>query len=134
MLIDQELVFSDGQAITADAASTHVVDGRVAGIGAGNPIEVVAKIDEAFNTLTSLDVSLQSSTDEAFTSPVTHQKVNVLLAGLTINKVIDLGTVPDSANRYLRLYYDVQGTNPSTGKVTGFLAPFGKPTIPTQAG
>lgn len=134
MLIDQELVFSDGQAITADATSTNVVDGRVAGLGAGNPLELVAKIDEAFNTLTSLDFTLQSSVDEAFTSPIPHQKVNVALAKLTANAVIDLGTIPDSAARYLRLHYDVQGTNPSTGKITSFIAPFGKPTFPNQNG
>lgn len=134
MLIDQELVLSDAQAITADAASTHKINFRTAGVGAGNPLEMFSKIDEAFNNLTSLDIIVQSSVDEAFTSPISHQKINVLLAGLTLNKVIDLGTIPDNAAQYVRAYYDVNGTNPAAGKITTVVTPFGKPTFASQAG
>ena len=133
MLIDQKNVFSDGQAITADAASTNVIDLMAAGRGPGNSLRAEVLVTEAFNNLTSLDVIVQSSVDEAFSSPISHQKVNVLLASLTLGKKIDLGRLLDGTKQYVRLYYDVNGTNPSTGKVFGVLLPFGDQTLVGQA-
>lgn len=133
MLIDQELVFSDGQAITADAVSTNVIDLMAAGRAPGNELRAEVFVTEAFNTLTSLNVTVQSSVDEAFTSPINHQTVNVVLAALTLGKKIDLGRLLDGTKQYVRLNYDVVGTNPTLGKLTGMLLPFGGQTMPGQA-
>jgi len=133
MLLDAKNVFSDAQAITADAVSTNVIDLGAPGRGPGNGLNVVAQVVEAFNTLTSLEFQVQSSVDEAFTSPVTHQKVSIALAGLTLGKKVDLGSLPDGTLRYVRLNYDVTGTNPTLGKVTAALLPFGEQTLVGQA-
>lgn len=134
-LLDKELIFSEAQAITADAVSTNVIDLRSAGAAPGNAMRLVANIDEAFNTLTSLGFQLQSCAVEGFGSGVsTHQVITVALANLTLGKRIDLGEVPDGALRYIRLNYDVTGSNPSTGKITAWLEPLGSnQTIPGQA-
>ena len=122
MIIDKQTLFSDEQAITADAASTNVYDtGSTADVGPGNPIQVFAQIMEAFNNLTSLDIKLQTSTDEAFSSPITLQTVSMLLAALTAGAKVSLSTLPEGCKRYLRLYYDVTGTDPTTGKITAGL-------------
>lgn len=134
MLIDQELVFSDGQAITADAASTNVIDLMAAGRAPGNELGVFAQITETFTNLTSLEFQVQSCAAEGFGSNVkTHQKVSVLLAGLTAGQKIDLGKLLEGTLQYVRLYYDVTGTAPDAGKVTALLAPFGSQTLPGQA-
>lgn len=133
MLIDKENVFSDNQAITADAVSTNVIDLGKDGLAPGNPLSVIAQVTEAFNTLTSLNITVQSSVDEAFTSPISHQTVNILLASLTLGKRVDLGSLLDGTKRFVRLNYDVAGSNPSAGKVTAALLPFGDQTLVNQA-
>lgn len=133
MLIDQQNVFSDGQAITGDAVSTNVINLAVAGRAPGNPLSAFVHVTEAFNTLTSLTITVQSSVDEAFTSPINHQSVTIALASLTLGKKIDLGSLLDGVKQYVRLNYDVTGSNPSTGKLVAALLPFGDQTLPGQA-
>lgn len=133
MLLDQKNVFSDKQAITADAVSTNVIDLTKAGLAPGNPLSVIAQIVEAFNTLTSLTFQVQSSATENFSSVKTHQSVTILLADLVLGKRVDLGSLLDGTLRYVRLNYDVTGTNPTTGQITAALLPFGDQTLVGQA-
>ncbi len=117
MIIDAQAQFSSAQAITASAASTNVYDtGAAADVGNGEALRFYCSLTEAFNTLTSLDFILQSSTDNS--TFVDHYKVNKLLAALVINADIDLPPAPTGLNRYVRLYYTVNGTNPTTGKIS----------------
>lgn len=135
-LLDNELIFSRAQAITADAGSTDVIDLRNAvGSAPGNEVRVIANIDQSFNNLTSLGFIVQTCADPAFGSGVvSHQTITRLLAQLTAGQRIDLGEVPDGALRYLRVFYDVTGTAPTLGQVTSFLEPLGSnQTIPGQA-
>ncbi len=133
MILDLLGNFSNDQAITASAAS-NVVDLGSADAKVQTPFlraekaNVFASVTTAFNNLTSLTVAIQSSTDEAFTSPVTHQSVTVARAELVVGKQFALGGLPQGVNRYVRLYYTVDGSAPSTGKVfAGFT--FDKPTF-----
>ena len=119
MLLDKQLLLSNAQAITADAASTNIYNtGSAADVGPGTPLRVFLGVDEAFDALTSLDIKLQCDSVENFASPKTLWTVNVLLAGLTLGAKIDLPPVPAGCEQYLRLYYDVNGSNPTVGKVT----------------
>lgn len=133
MLIDQQNVFSNSQAIVADAVSTNVINLGAAGRAPGNPLEIVAFVTEAFNTLTSMNFIVQTSVDEAFTSPIDMQTVNKTLANLALGKKIDLGQLLEGAKQYVRLKYDVVGTDPTTGKISAFIAPFGDQTLVGQA-
>lgn len=134
MIIDNELVFSDSQAITADAASTNVIDLGAAGRAPGNKLAILAHVEESFNTLTSLNISVQSCAVEGFGSGVvTHQTVNVVLADLTAGQQIDIGPLLNGTLQYVRLNFDVVGTNPTTGKITAAVVPFGQQTLPGQA-
>lgn len=132
MIFDKQNLFSEGQAITANSASTNVIDLGKTGtvvregapiprdIGPGVPIPLRVQVVEAFNTLTSLGVALQVSADEAFTSPVTVTSQAIPLTGLTAGAVFGgLYHVPRGTNaRYARLNYTVTGTAPTAGKVT----------------
>src|SRR3546814_6230595 len=132
MIMDNTLVFSDGQAITADAGSTNVIDLGATGtpygaasalvrdIGKGGcNISLYVGVVEAFNTLTSLQISLQVDDNAAFSSAKTvAQSAAIPLADLTLGAEIAFPDyVPEGTDeRYMRLYYDVTGTAPTTDR------------------
>lgn len=132
MILDDTLVLSDGQAITGDAASTNIIDLGAAGtayghaaavrrdVGIGTNIPISIHITEAFNTLTSLTVSLQVDDDAAFGSPKTIASTSIALAALTLGARLNWpAEIPEGTDeRYMRLHYDVVGTDPTTGKIT----------------
>lgn len=132
MIVDNTLVFSDSQAVTATAGSTNVIDIGAAGtayghaaavnrdIGKGTEIPIVVEVTEAFNNLTSLQISLETDDNAAFSSPATvAQGPTVLLAALTLGAVLTWPSeIPEGVNeRYFRLKYTVVGTAPTTGKL-----------------
>ena len=65
MILDEQALFSDKQAVTADAASTNVI--KVGGnIAKGTPVEILAQVvEQDFATLTSLEIKVQTATDSA---------------------------------------------------------------------
>lgn len=135
MQLDKQGLFSDGQAITATAASTNHYDlgatGTPAGssvalprdLGKGVPLPLLVNVDEAFNTLTSLTIALQVDDNEAFSSAKTVQSAVVALADLGVGRVAAFDYVPTGADeQFMRLLYTVTGTAPTTGKITaGFV-------------
>lgn len=132
MIFDSTNLFSDGQAITATAASTNVIDlsptgtpvgsaaALVRDIGPGNPLPIRIHVTEAFNNLTSLTVALQVDDNSAFSSATTVETVTIPLAELTLGAFVnEIYYVPRGTNeRYVRLNYTVAGTAPTLGKVT----------------
>ena len=121
MITDAFLTFGTAQAITADAASTDYIDSLATGLGDGESLRFVVCTTTAFNTLTSLNIKLQSDDNSSFSSASDDVTVNVLLVGLTANtKVVDVA-VPRGLQRYIRAYYDVVGTDPTTGKLTAYI-------------
>lgn len=125
---DPALTFSDGQAITATADSTNVVDLqssptlRDLGI---RPMVLELIVTEAFDNLTSLAFSLKSdSTTNLDTSETVHITDTKLLAALTLGAKFSY-TLPigQSYERYLGIEYTVTGTAPTVGKVKAFLSP-----------
>lgn len=131
MIIDNTLVFSDSQAITADAGSTNIYDSGAAGtpvgstialekdVGKNREIAVAVQVMESFNTLTSLAISYQVDNDVAFGSPKTISSRTYLLAELVVGARLTFpAVIPEGADeRYHRLHYDVTGTNPTLGKI-----------------
>ena len=131
MIFDNSLLLSDDQAITGDAASTNVIDlgatgtphgssvalTRDIGIGDGVPLHV--SVTETFNNLTSLQVQVQTSPDNATWTTIQGGKV-VAAADLVAGYQFDVPyEFPEGTKaRYVRLNYDVTGTAPTTGKIT----------------
>lgn len=124
METDRQLLLSKDQAITASAASTDIYDaGGVTALGSGQPLYPFLRVTEAFNTLTSLTIAVQSHDDSAFGAPTTLFSVSVALAGLTLNAVIPLPGLPAGPReQWYRFYYTVVGSNPTTGKITAGFA------------
>lgn len=140
MILDLQTMFSgtvaaDGtktaQAITATAISTNVLDLRNAatpaavdeGLVGANTWLVIQTI-AAFNTLTSLTITLESDTAVGLGSaPVVHFSTGaILLAALTANTVLARVQLPSADyKRYLGLRYTVAGTNPTLGSILAYL-------------
>lgn len=121
MYLDKQQMFSEDQAVTASAVSTNVLDLGSADAGRSE-LGIYARVTEAFNNLTSLGIKAQTATDAAFTTPVDLPiQETDLLAALTLNKEVFKAEIPHGCLRYLRLYYTVTGTAPTTGKITAGL-------------
>lgn len=126
MILDNQTLFSDQQAVTASAASTNQIDlspretGVVRDIGPGQAIPIIVQVTEAFATLTSLTVAIQTDEDVAFGSPVTvAASAAIPVATLKPGYQIPLSWVPVGVKeRYVRLFYTVTGTNASAGRIT----------------
>ena len=118
MIIDKALLFSDDQAITATAASTVKVTKAKAG-GPHDEVWLYVKVGGVvFNTLTSLMIALQTSDTAAFTvATVLYQKSFLLAALDAINTELIKVIVPQGVLEYLRMYYTVTGTDPTTGTI-----------------
>ncbi|MBF0589019.1 MAG: hypothetical protein HQL53_07830 [Magnetococcales bacterium] len=116
MFIDKNLELADGQALTASAASTNVIDlGSDRDIGAGTPMYVVLQVDTAADGTT---------TDETYQFDIqTDDNVSFSSAGSLFSRTISYGDLtagaqfvfpmPHDNERYLRLYSTLGGTTPS---------------------
>lgn len=138
MILSNESLFSNKQAITATALSTNVIDlgergtpyGAVAplegDIGLGTPIPVNIRVNEAFNNLTSLKIALEVGATESLGTEVAS--VTIPVAALEAGYQFPLLHLPAGIKgRYLGVRYTVNGTAPDAGKVTAGLT-FGHQT------
>lgn len=141
MILDLQSTFSgataaDGtktaQAITATALSTNVLDLRQAAAPAlvdegifGEQLWLVVQVIAAFNTLTSLTITLESdSASSMASSPVVHFSQSVLLAALAVGATVVRVQLPSADyKRYMAVRYTVVGSNPTLGSVLAFLTP-----------
>lgn len=131
MIFDNSLLLSDAQAITADAASTNVIDLGATGtphgstvaltrdIGIGSRVPLHVSVVETFNNLTSLVVQVQTSPDNSTWTTI-QGGATVAAADLVAGYQFDVPyEFPEGTKaRYVRLNYDITGTAPTTGKIT----------------
>ena len=122
MILDEQNLFSDNQAITASAASTNVIDFGKREIAFATPVELFIQVSEDFNNLTSLTVTLQTDSTEAFSSPVALIEQTILADNLKKGAVSTIKFIPHGNLGYMRLYYTVTGTTPSKGKILAAIA------------
>lgn len=126
MYIDAQGKFSDGQALTASAVSSNVVDlGGDYNLGIGEPMAVVLVVDAAADGTDgneTYEAKIQFSSDEAFTSPVDSSS-KFVPAGSAAGSKFVLPVSPDqSGDRYMRLSYELGGTTPAV-TFSAFLIP-----------
>jgi hypothetical protein len=132
MLLDEQALFSDQQAITATAVSTNYMNlgtpattpgapaPLVRDMGGANKIEVLVQVTEAFATLTSLTVTVEVDDNSAFSSAKTVASTGaVAVADLTAGKVLPITILPPGTDeQYIRLNYTVTGSSATAGKIT----------------
>lgn len=140
MYIDKQLLFSDSQAVTADAVGTNVIDLSVArSIGSGEPLAVVFVVEVAADQTTgdedyTFDVEVATNAAqstgrqllgrrvfESGTPTAPAQDADLLVAGFSF--AIPLPPLSeDEVARYLGIRYGVTGTTP-TITCSSFLTP-----------
>lgn len=133
MIMDNTLVLSDNQAITATARSTNVIDLGAANFSYGNSVAVrrdlgigqdvpfTLNVTQVFNNLTSLTVAIQSDDNAAFSSPKEVSSRTYTLAELNTLKQLSFpARLPEGTDeQFVSLLYTVTGTAPTTGRLTG---------------
>lgn len=125
MLYDTQNLFSDNQAITADAASTNIIDlaqGQLKEVAFGTPIPLRIQVTESFTGATTVEIKVQTDDNVSFSSPTTLATTGAIANNtLKAGYVAPINFVPRGNERYMRLYYDVtvgSGASISAGKFT----------------
>lgn len=140
MMLDKQNLFSDAQAITADAVGTNVIDlSQDRSIGNGTPMCVLFTVDVAADQTTgdedyTFDVEYASNAAqttgrqligrrvfESGTPTAPAQDADLLVEGFQFYIPIPPTKLSES-ERYLGVRYDVTGTTP-TITVTAALVP-----------
>lgn len=123
MIFDEQALFSNEQNVTANAASTNIIDLGVArNMAKGEPIPIrIQLISDAGGTNPTLDVKAQEDDNESFSSPTDLQAASQISGGVA-GEVADLRIWPRNGQRYVRLYYTVGGTNPDYDITAGVVA------------
>lgn len=131
MMLDAQNLFSDAQAVTADAVGTNVIDlGVDRSIGNGEPMAVLFTVDVAADQTTgdedyTFDVEYASNAAqttgrqligrrvfESGTPTAPAQDADLLVAGFKFYIPIPPTKLSES-ERYLGIRYDVTGTTPT---------------------
>jgi hypothetical protein len=117
-MYDNFSIFSDSQAVTANAASTKNIL-FMPFSGRGEPVKIAFKVTADFAALTSLTVAVQQTTaaDTAFSSAETAASYVIPLAQLKVGKEHAIRFLPNISKPRVRLYYTVTGDTPTSGKV-----------------
>ncbi|MBR3632119.1 MAG: hypothetical protein IKN49_03535 [Elusimicrobiaceae bacterium] len=119
MLIDNTLVLSEEQAVTATAASTNVVDQKAAG-NAHTHAALVVRVDETFAGATGVKIALETSAASGFGTKKEVFAVSPAVSALTKGATIVKTVLPAGLLRYIRGYYTITGTG-TAGKLSMFI-------------
>lgn len=145
MLMSEQQLFSDAQAVTTTAASTNLIDLGATGtplgapaalvrdIGKGKPIPIFVRLlAAAGGTSPTLDVTVQIDDNVGFASPTTVAAAAQVAGGAAGEEVYLDVYLPEGVNqRYLRLMYTAGGTTPTHSITAGVVMAKGSnPTVP----
>lgn len=139
MKIDQQLLFCENQALSADADATNVIDLGATGrsIGDGNPMSVFIRVGVAADfTTTDETYRFNVTTDDnaSLTSDTIVANAIILASALTLGSLHEI-KLPQNGTfeRYLGLAFDGGGTTP-TVTITAWLGESGSlPSVKTYA-
>jgi hypothetical protein len=139
MILDAHLLFSDAQAVTADAVGTNVIDlGVDRSIGNGEPLAVFFQVDVAADQTTGdedyqFEVEYASNAAqttgrqligrrvfESGTPAAPYQDADLLVAGFIFYIPIPPTKLTES-ERFLGIRYDVTGTTPTITVTAGLI-------------
>ncbi len=122
MILDEQGLFSDKQAITASCVSENVLELGNREVSFGTPIGIFIQIAEDFNNLTDLTIKVQTSMQEDFSESVDLIEQTMKLQELVKGAVSTIKFLPKGNLGYVRLSYVVTGTEPTEGKILAGIA------------
>lgn len=137
MILNANLILSEGQAVTTTAISENVIQWNETGIatgeaaqivrniGSGTPVPMLMQVVENFATLTSLTITLETSNSaDLSASTVLASSGAIPLASLVAGfRPAFTRHVPDATMLdYFGLRYTVTGTAATAGKISAAVA------------
>lgn len=128
MFLDAQNLFSDAQAVTADATSTNVIDLKASSsnLGDGEPLAVLITVDVAADATTgdeTYEFEVHTDGVAAMSSSTELVARTIAASALTAGSQHVIPIPPGAAfEQFLALKYDVSGTTP-TITVTAALLP-----------
>ncbi len=117
MILDEQGLFSNNQKVTASTASENILDLGKREVSFGTPVELLIQVTEDFNNLTSLDIKVQTSVEEDFSDSVDLIEQTMTLSELKKGEVSAIKFLPKGNLGYMRLFYTVNGSAPTKGKI-----------------
>lgn len=109
MIMDEQALFSDKQAVTKTEVATNVI--KVNGdISKGEPVEVIAQVVEDFKGLTDMAVAITTCDTEDGTYEVLAQTAAVAQADLVAGFKFPIKFLPRGIKKFLGIKYIVTGT------------------------
>ncbi len=117
MILDEQGLFSDKQAITETCVSTNVLDMGYREVSFGTPVELFIQVAETFNNLTALTIKVQSAKDEDFSDAVDLAEETISASKLIKGATSAIKFLPKGNLGYIRLSYTVEGSAPTEGKI-----------------
>lgn len=122
MLLDQQNIFSDAQAIKATAVSDNVIKmtpaGQLKEVAYGTPKPLLFQVVETFTGATSVKVAVETSETEDFSEKVTlFETAAIPVADLVAGYRFPILHVPAGNLGYMRANYTVAGSA-TAGKIT----------------
>lgn len=138
-MIDSLLIFSEKQKITGTVVSDNFIDFDTV-FNVAKPLpQVVATVDETFDTLTSLEIKVCASVDGADSSAdEIASSGKIPLAKLKAGELIPINIPvpfrnPKSGKNCLFVKYVVEGSNPSNGSITTAVEEYPFTNIPSDS-
>jgi methionine-rich copper-binding protein CopC len=130
MIIDQQLMLSDGQDVTANAASDNYLDLEASlDFGAGQPMKVILTFGTVVSNAT-MSAALEGADDTAFsTNKITVAQGKTITP--TTGTMYEISIPPALPKRYYRMYYTINGGS-SPHIPTGATIVVGTETIKTS--
>lgn len=125
MILDKQMILSDGQAVTATAVSENSIDFGAASLdpGQGNPIYLEVWLDTAFDTSAdTLTITLQEgATVGALADTLTIMEATATssLLAANVGLLVKL-SLPEGTLRHIGLNYTVS-SGLTSGKLNAFL-------------
>lgn len=113
--------FADyAQSLTGDAASTNVINltaNAIVMAGMSKPPWLIVRVVEAFVTLTTLEIALETDTDSGFATALKEIMTwNFALASMTAGALlINQPFGHWKIQQWIRLYFNVTGSDPGSG-------------------
>jgi hypothetical protein len=122
MIFDKQTMFSDGQLLTASAASTNRLDfGASARLGAGKQVYLYLKVDATGGSTPTIAIALRGDTDSTAGSEVTLIEI---MDALALSPDPSYWSIPIGVFqklRYYDIYYTLTGTSPTYTVTAGIV-------------
>ncbi len=117
MILDEQSMFSNKQVIKGSCVSDNILDLGKREVSFGTPVEIFIQICETFDNLTNLNIKVQTSLEESFSSPVDLIEQTIALSDLKAGNISSIKFLPKGNLGYMRLSYTVTGTAPEHGSI-----------------